>query len=268
MPKNRQTPVQPANSYCESVRGLPVSQMNPDTKPMNTTFADKVIAFNRSLQLDITLPEGIRVMNPFVENPHALEVSSAFYKKYYNDNNMRRLILGINPGRFGAGVTGIPFTDTKRLIEKCGLAISGISTHEPSSVFVYDIIDAYGGTETFYNDYYINSPSPLGFVKTNEKGKEVNFNYYDSKDLQRIMTPLMVDFIKQHIAKGIITDVAFCLGSGKNYTFLSKLNQKHRFFEHLIPLDHPRYVMQYRSKHKNDYIRAFVDALKKPGANG
>ncbi len=58
-------------------------------------------------------------MNPFKENPDALAISSAFYKKYYDDHRMRRLILGINPGRFGAGVTGIPFTDTKRLTEKC-----------------------------------------------------------------------------------------------------------------------------------------------------
>jgi len=49
-------------------------------------------------------------MNPFRENPEALIVSGKFYKKYYNDNNPRFLILGINPGRFGAGVTGIPFT--------------------------------------------------------------------------------------------------------------------------------------------------------------
>ncbi len=128
----------------------------------NKTFADKVIACNKNLHLDARLPEGIRVMNPFTENPQALATSSAFYKKFYNDHNRRHLILGINPGRFGAGVTGIPFTDTKRLEEKCGLKIDGIHTYEPSSVFVYEMIDAYGGVEAFYKDFYINSPSPLG----------------------------------------------------------------------------------------------------------
>lgn len=229
---------------------------------INQTFADKVIAFNKHLRLDVTLPEGIRVMNPFTENPKALSTSSAFYKKFYNDHRKRHLILGINPGRFGAGVTGIPFTDTKRLAEKCGLHIDGIHTHEPSSVFVYEMINAYGGVEAFYKDFYINSPSPLGFVITNNKGKEVNFNYYDSKALQDAVEPFMVKSVRAHIAKGIHTGVAFIMGSGKNYQFLSKLNEKHRFFEKLIPLEHPRYIMQYRSKRKDFYIEKYLKVLQ------
>jgi uracil-DNA glycosylase len=67
------------------------------------------------------LPQNIKIMNPFKENQKIIPISSSFYEKYYNDNNPRHLILGINPGRFGAGVTGIPFTDTKRLADKCGL---------------------------------------------------------------------------------------------------------------------------------------------------
>ncbi|MDR4987512.1 MAG: DUF4918 family protein [Bacteroidales bacterium] len=225
------------------------------------SFAERVIAFNKGLSLSITLPDGIRVMNPFAEMPTALEVSSAFYRKFYNDNNMRRLILGINPGRFGAGVTGIPFTDTKRLEQKCGLTVTGLHTHEPSSVFVYDVIEAYGGVESFYSDFYINSPSPLGFVKRNEDGKEVNFNYYDSKELQESLKEFMINSIKQHISMGIICDTAYCLGTGKNYSFLSKLNNECKFFEHLIPLEHPRYVMQYKSSQKQFYIDKYLRAL-------
>ncbi len=33
----------------------------------------------------------------------------------------RYLILGINPGRFGGGITGIPFTDPIRLQNICGI---------------------------------------------------------------------------------------------------------------------------------------------------
>jgi hypothetical protein len=226
------------------------------------TFADRIIVFNKSLELNIVLPDGIRVMNPFKENPEALAVSSAFYRKYYNDNQKRHLILGINPGRFGAGVTGVPFTDTKRLTEKCGLQISNLSTHEPSSVFVYEVIDAYGGPEKFYGDFYINSLSPLGFVKTNDKGREVNFNYYDSHELQEVLYDYMLQSVKTHISMGIHTDVCFCLGSGKNYRFLQKLNLDHKFFEKVIPLDHPRFVMQYRSKQLSEYVEKFVRILR------
>ena len=87
------------------------------------TFAEKMIAFNRSLVFDEPLPAGIRVMNPFAENDSAMAASSAFYCKYYNDVRPRTPILGINPGRFGAGLTGIPFTDPKRLKECCNIDV-------------------------------------------------------------------------------------------------------------------------------------------------
>jgi hypothetical protein len=222
---------------------------NPDPSPMSS-FADRIIHFNSTLNPNLSLPEGIAIMNPFRDNPRALEISSQFYRKFYSDNKTRRLILGINPGRFGAGVTGIPFTDTKRLAEKCGLHIENLKTHEPSSVFVYEVIDAYGGPERFYGDFYINSPCPLGFIKATEKGKAVNYNYYDSKALTLAVYPFMIESVKAHIALGIDTRVAFCLGSGKNYQVLSRMNEEHGFFDRLIPLEHPRFIMQYRSKQK------------------
>src|SRR5437870_2996448 len=102
------------------------------------TFADKVIAFNKQVHFSGKLPPGIRIMNPFAEDESILEISSAFYKKFYDDSQPRHLILGINPGRFGAGVTGVPFTDSKRLRTECGIDYRGKETHEPSSVFIYE----------------------------------------------------------------------------------------------------------------------------------
>jgi hypothetical protein len=73
----------------------------------------------------------------------------------------------------GAGATGIPFTDTKRLESDCAESKTpDIATHEPSSVFVYEMIKAYGGPKNFYgNDFYISSVSPLGFVMRDTKTK-------------------------------------------------------------------------------------------------
>ena len=230
-----------------------------------STFAERVIEFNKNLKLEAVLPSGIRAMNPFAENMAALEVSSEFYRKYYSDNRERTLILGINPGRFGAGVTGVPFTDTKRMKEKCGLEISGFATHEPSSVFVYEVIDAWGGVKKFYSDFYINSPSPLGYVSVGKHGKEVNFNYYDSRDLAAAVRPFMVDSLRAHIGVGCRTDVAFCLGSGKNYEYLSRLNDEFRFFGRLVALEHPRFIMQYRSKDKGYYIDKYLRLLRSRG---
>ena len=225
------------------------------------TFAEQVIHFNNNLHFNGKLPAGIRLMNPFRENPRALQTSSAFYEKYYKDHHKRHLILGINPGRHGAGVTGIPFTDTKRLESKCGLKIDGLQTHEPSSVFVYELIDAYGGAATFYRDFYITSICPLGFVKKNDKGREVNYNYYDSKALITSVRPFMEESLRSQLEFGIHTDTCFVLGTGKNFQFMEKFNAELGLFDKLIPLEHPRYIVQYRSREKEVYVERFLRLL-------
>ena len=148
------------------------------------TFADKVIHFNKTLSFSGVLPGGIRIMNPFREDKKVNQTASSFYKKYYDYQSTRHLILGINPGRFGGGITGIPFTDPKRLIEKCGISFHGELKHEPSYVFIYEMIDAFGGAEAFYQKFYIKYICPLGFTSFNRKGKEVIYHYYDSKTLK------------------------------------------------------------------------------------
>ncbi len=226
------------------------------------TFADKVITFNQQLEFKGELPEGIRIMNPFQENKSVLEISSAFYKKYYDDHQTRHLILGINPGRFGGGVTGVPFTDPKRLLEKCHIPFPGPLTHEPSSVFVYDVIDAFGGAAAFYQQFYIHSICPLGFTNTTQQGREINYNYYDSKELTLAVYDFIVDSLQKQIAFGINTDVCFCLGTGKNEAFLRQLNQDHHFFKKIVALEHPRYVMQYKAKSVLEYIDKYLLLLQ------
>jgi hypothetical protein len=225
------------------------------------TFAEKVIAFNTQLHFDGPLPEGIRIMNPFRENPQVMDISAQFYRKFYQDERPRRMILGINPGRHGAGLTGVPFTDPKRMAEVCGIPFEGPKAHEPSSVFVYEMIAAYGGLSAFFGDYYINSPCPLGFTKRTPQGKEVNYNYYDSKELTAAVYDFMVESMEKHLALGILRDKAFCMGSGQNFKFLQQLNSEKGYFETLIPLEHPRFIMQYKSKWKSEYIDKYLQLL-------
>ncbi|MGB8376002.1 MAG: uracil-DNA glycosylase family protein [Salegentibacter sp.] len=231
------------------------------------TFADKVIAFNKQLKFKGALPEGIKVLNPFRENPEILKVSSAFYKKFYSDQEKRKLILGINPGRLGAGATGIPFTDTKRLSEICGLHIDNFHTHEPSSVFIYDLIDRFGGAASFYNEFYINSVSPLGFVQKNKRDNWVNCNYYDHKSLLIALKDFIISSLKKQLDFGIDTSICFVLGK-KNAKYLEEINKKETFFDSVVALDHPRYIVQYKSKEMNKYLDEYSDVLsqKLPGA--
>jgi hypothetical protein len=216
------------------------------------------------MELDYTgsLPNGIKILNPFRDNPGVLPAISQFYSKYYNDNKNRHLILGINPGRFGAGITGIPFTDTVRLKEKCGIEIPGLKSFETSSVFIYEMIDRYGGPGKFYGDFYISSVSPLGFTSAGKSGKELNFNYYDSKELTKAILDLAIESIKQQLDFGIERDVCFCLGSGKNFRFLTDLNNEYHFFKHIEPIEHPRFIMQYKSKSKQFYIASYLKKFR------
>lgn len=225
-------------------------------------FSEKVIMFNRALEFTGLLPPGIRILNPFIESPEAMDKSSRFYRLFYNDNQKRRIILGINPGRHGAGITGVPFTDTIRMESHCNINIEGFRSYELSSVFVYDMIDAFGGPEKFYSLYYINSVCPLGFVKTNDPGREVNYNYYDSPELYDSVRSFIVESIRQQLDFGINREVAFCLGTGKNYKYLNILNRQFGFFKKLICLEHPRYIMQYKAKSKQYYVNKFCKYLK------
>lgn len=226
-------------------------------------FADKVISFCGELEFKGSLPKGISIMNPFRDKPEIIPVISQFYHKYYDDDNLRHIILGINPGRFGAGVTGIPFTDTKRLSEKCGLVIPGLDTFETSSVFVYELIESFGGTEKFYSEFFISSVSPLGFASVGANGNKINYNYYDSKKLTEAVLNFIVENIFKQLEFGIKRDTCFCLGTGHNFKFLSWLNAEHKLFGNIIPLEHPRYVMQYRSKQKQFYIDKYLEEFRK-----
>lgn len=226
------------------------------------SFADKIIRFNEQLiYTGDPLPPGIRIMNPFRESVQAMAISEAFYRKYYNDRNKRHLILGINPGRFGAGLIGIPFTDTKRLVSECHIPYEGKISHEPSSVFVYEMIHAFGGAEAFYSKFYINSLCPLGFTIVDDKGKEKNYNYYDSPALQKAVAGYIIENIRTQISLGVETDVCFCFGTGKNESFLRRLNNEHNFFGKIMALEHPRFIMQYKAKSKEMYIDKYLSAF-------
>jgi hypothetical protein len=224
-------------------------------------FSARVIKYNSSLHFSGRLPKGIRIMNPFRESKNVLVTSSLFYEKFYNDDRPRKLILGINPGRHGAGVTGIPFTDTKRLSAICGIHLEDISTHEPSSVFIYDMIKKYGGPSKFYADFFINSICPLGFVRKNEKGNWVNCNYYDFPDLVKAVRPFMASNLLKLVELGIDTTFCYVLGK-KNAHYVKEINDELAVFRQVRVLEHPRYIEQYKSVKRQEYIAAYLKTFK------
>lgn len=225
------------------------------------TFWDKVIEFNKNLDYKWKLPEKFSVLNPYLDNPETIIVMQEFYKKYYNDNKKRKFIIWINPSRHWAGVTGVPFTDTKRLESVCGIKMTSVKTHEVSSVFIYDLIEAFWWAKEFYSKFYINSPFPLAIVKNTEKGVK-NANYYDEKELFEDVKDFMIESLKKHISLWLEVDEVFVLWK-KNSDFINNINKEQKLFWKITVLEHPRYIEQYKSKEKKYFIEKYLKELKK-----
>jgi len=217
-------------------------------------FSSSILSFYKNLSPP-KIPKGISVMNPY-KDKYVFELCRQFYEKYYNDNKTRTLMLGINPGRFGSGITGISFTDPIRLEADCGIKNTLDKKGELSADFIYRMIAAYGGPKKFYDRYFISALSPLGFTKA---GK--NINYYDDPKLEKSILPFIIKSLNQLKVMGVSSDKCFCIGEGKNFKFLSALNQEHQWFKEIVPLAHPRFIMQYKRKKLEDYINKWCSLL-------
>jgi hypothetical protein len=217
--------------------------------------AGRILSFLQSIRFESRLPKGFEVMNPY-QDEYTFGLCQQFYTQYYADHLPRKLMVGINPGRFGSGVTGVSFTDPVKLETICHIPNRLDKKAELSADFIYQMIAAFGGPESFYQQFFISALSPLGFLKD---GK--NINYYDDPRLQKVATPFIVKSITQMIKIGVDQQKVYCIGEGKNFHFLTHLNQKYRWFEDIIALPHPRFIMQYKRKSVGKYIDLYLKLL-------
>lgn len=228
------------------------------------TFSDKVLDFNEWLaNVSLNLPDSYSINNPFNgDNKEKIrEITNKFYKKYYNDGNKRYLILGSSPARRGTAVTGIPFEDANHLYKETGIMIDNFYINKSSSDFLYEVMKQYGGCEKFYGDFFMEFVCPLGIININSKGNKVNSNYYESKKLEKALYSFIVASLQKLILIGIDTSVCYCIGSGENFKFLLRINEQYHFFEKIIALEHPRFIMQYNSKNKDKYLEKYLSVL-------
>ena len=220
------------------------------------TFADRAIHFYKDLRINTSLPAGSEILNPY-ENPAVKDIVTSFFTRFYDDHQDRVILLGINPGRFGAGITGITFTDPIRLEEDCQIPNGFEKRAELSSRFIYEVISSYGGCQAFYQRFFLSAVSPLGFVRNGR-----NLNYYDDRELEAALGKFIESSLRDQIDLGIRKDKAICLGEGKNMKYLAKLNEKLDLFGEIISLPHPRWVMQYRFKRKEEFIEKYLEVLQ------
>ncbi|MBQ2872612.1 MAG: SMUG2 DNA glycosylase family protein [Bacilli bacterium] len=230
---------------------------------MNKTNAEKILKYCENLsKIKIDSFKNYRIINPYKDNKEQIKlITTKFYNKYYNDGKKRRLILGSNPARRATAITGIPFEDAVHLQQETGIFISNYYINKSSSNFLYDVIKEYGGCNNFYNEFYMNFIFPLGIAKINSDGSEKNCNYYEIKGFEKKLYKYIVESIKEIVKFNIDTSVCYCIGSGKNYEFLLKINKEYNFFQKIIALEHPRFIMQYNSKNKELYLKKYLNAL-------
>jgi hypothetical protein len=221
----------------------------------HSTFAERAFRFYRNLSLPGSLPGNVKVMNPYQE-PGVQQYVRRFLDRYFSDNRRRILVFGINPGRFGAGITGITFTDPVALENFCGIPSDLPKRRETSSVFVYEFADRFGGPAKLFGDFFLTAVSPLGFIKD---GK--NYNFYDAPALFRTTKPFIVQSLRDQVSLGVSPKVAIVLGSGKNRAVFESLNGEHGFFESVLALDHPRFIVQYRRSRIEEYLRKYEETF-------
>ncbi len=219
-----------------------------------STFADKATKYFLRLESPTDLPENINTINPY-NIPEVQRVVRKFFNKYFNDPENRMFVFGINPGRFGGGLTGIAFTDPVALREDCGINNNLGTRKELSSKFIYGLINEFGGVQKFFNRIYLTALYPLAIIKD---GK--NYNYYDKPALYRALKKHIEQSIEEQLILGARKDIVISLGK-KNAKYLQEINNEHGFFNEIRVLDHPRYIMQYRLKQMNKYIIDYLSAM-------
>lgn len=222
------------------------------------TFGERVIEFHQNLQPPDNLPPGIEWINNLDQKATQVCINE-FFTTYFSDHRKRLFLFGINPGRFGAGLTGVGFTDPVYLEEHCLIPNPFTKRHELSSHFIYRVIEAYGSVEEFYKHHFITSLLPLGLLK-NKK----NYNYYDDRKTLETLEPFVIQCINQQMEFGAFHDRAICIGKGKNYRYFSELNERMGWFSEILVVPHPRWVMQYNRKDIDLHVDKYLSVLKNP----
>jgi lin2946 protein len=232
------------------------------------TTAQKIVAFNDTLRnTSINLPGKHRLINPFTgaNRQQITQITCRFYYKYYHDNKRRFMILGSSPARRGTALTGVPFEDVNHLQKDTGISLDAFGANKRSSSFLYEVMEEYGGCQNFYKQFYMSFVCPLGIEKINLKGNWANCNYYENAALKKCLHPFIVDSLSRQIDFNIDTTVCFCIGSGDNFKFLTNINNEHHFFDTIVPLEHPRFIMQYNSNRKEEFIQKYVNIFRQYG---
>ena len=194
--------------------------------------------------------KNIRILSEFLDNEKNI---IEFHKKYVEPNSPKIVICGINPGRKGAGKTGIPFIDFASLTRM--LPDIKENDSEQTAKFFFSVIQKIG-IENFYKNFHVTNLSWFGFSRI-DKNKNVN---YDNEDIPAEIKNCLIDKFVEEMEL-INPDYIITLSKDVLYELKSLKEQKKISSEIGARLNHPSWITTYRSKDINMWKIKYVETL-------
>ncbi|MEY2342744.1 uracil-DNA glycosylase family protein [Acidithiobacillus sp. IBUN Pt1247-S3] len=197
-------------------------------------------AFARLLQ-----ERGISILQDFL--PYR-SIAEQFWQQYIPEPLPQTVILGLNPGRLGAGLTGIPLLDFRSLASLFPDGRLPRNDTEPSANFFHRVVQNVGA-EKFYREFYVSNVSAVGYLRDNK-----NCNYHELPDAaQRIVEERFVAEMAVVAPKRIIA-----LGREVEATVQRLFPDGSVRISHL---PHPSWIMTYRLREAQSWVRRYTQML-------
>ena len=191
---------------------------------------------------------GITILQGYRNNKTNIE---KFYDYFYKDKYPKIVLCGINPGRYGAGKTGIPFIDFETL-KNIFRTIFGesdiIPESERSAQFIKNVIERFeGGYINFFQKVYLTNYSFIGFIKENR-----NYNYFELQEELKSFIDEMFVYEMNIVNPEIIIPLSVTVEESLNKVESLKSCLKPR-------LPHP-YYCSFRKTNEN--LNIYLERLK------
>jgi hypothetical protein len=195
------------------------------------------------------------VLNPY-KQPVVREIVATMIKRFYEGGAARLSVWGINPGRLGAGITGIPFVDPVSLQHTLGIQSTITGASEASATFIAKVIQQSGGAPAFYSSVYLSALCPLGLTRAGN-----NVNFYDDPQWIDAVVPFIRSAVLTQVACGLRADLCVVLGMGKLRAFIERHTTDWWPFAQTVYLYHPRFIMQYKRSSMQQYIDQYRETF-------
>lgn len=218
---------------------------------MTSSFGARVMDFYNGITRFRWATPDVALLSPLAD-PERHDAMSAFCHKFYGDNNRRVFWLGINPSRVRRTSSGVPYTDGFALRNFCEIPNEFAQNRELTSDFFYKFIENFGGAREFYRRHYAGAAFAASILR-----KDKYCNYYD-RDLPAEVIASIPESLARQSDIGH-AGVLVVIGSGENAKTLRGINAELKIFNHILVVEHPRYIMQYKSISLDEYIVKFCE---------